>query len=432
MTTAQGIGRRGFVAGLLGTGLAGIGARRTGAQERRLDVLAHRVMQGVLTGGPAGDQTAAWRARAGATLGWTTLDIDPLGDRLLREASLPETGFGVGFLLNGRASRQVAALMEPLGPWQAREPIEAWDDLAPGLVQAVSLDGQPFAVPFRHATNGLFYNEALLEARGITAPPRTLEELVEQARRVSSARGGDGPPVSGMVMTLQLAAYPIMVARAYGGDFIAADGTLLPNPAAMARALTTIRAMFEGGALPRSLPVVTNDDQATWMQQGRAAFAILPFARYGQLNNPEQSKHPGRIKAMEIPLSAEAPTGTRMATVVEFWSMAIPKGARDKALAWSFVQAMSAPSITLGAARNGNGPVRLSTYADPQFAANQPMAAVEARALASARIPYPAFPEASRAAGVLVEEAQAAVLGRKTAEQAVADIGTRVRPLLPS
>lgn len=76
--------------------------------------------------------------------------------------------------------------------------------------------------------------------------------------------------------------------------------------------------------------------------------------------------------------------------------------------------------------------MRVSTYADPVFAAAQPVAAIEARALATARIPYPAFAEGNRAAGIMVEEAQAAVLGRKPVDQAVADIASRVRPLLPA
>ncbi len=421
---AFGIGRRGFVAGsVLASGTAW-------AQGRKLEVLGHRVMQSVLTSGAAGDQTAGWRAQAGAELGWTTLDIDPLGDRLLRELSLPSTDFGVGFVLNGRASAEVAGLFEPLGAWQAREPIAAWGDMAPGLVAAMTFGGEVRAVPFRHATNGLFYNEALLEAKGITAPPRTLEEFADQARRVAG-RGAEGAPVAGLVMTASLAAFPIMFARAYGGDFIGADGALLPFPSGMERGLALLRSFFEGGVLPRNYTVISNDDQVSWMQQGRAAFAILPFARYAQLNREDQSRFPGRIKAVEFPVSIDAPAGTRMASAVEFWSMAIPRNARDKALAWSFVRAMSDPSVTLGAARNGNGPVRVSTYGEAAFAAAQPVAAVEARALASARIPYPAWPESSRAAGIMVEEAQAAVLGRKTPGQAVADIGARVRPLMP-
>jgi multiple sugar transport system substrate-binding protein len=121
-----------------------------------------------------------------------------------------------------------------------------------------------------------------------------------------------------------------------------------------------------------------------------------------------------------------------MAAAVEFWSMSIPRNARDKALAWSFIRAMSSPAITMGAARNGNGPVRISTYTDAAFAEANPVAKVEAAALAGARVPFPAFSEASRAEAIFVEEVQSAVLGRSTPEQAVERTMTRVRPLLPS
>lgn len=412
------------------SGLTILAAPPVRAQARRLDILSHRVHQAVLTTGAAGDLTEGWRRANGAELAWTTADIAPLQDRLLREASLPSTEFGVGYLLNSRASRTVAALLEPLDPLLAAEPIANYEDIAPGLRGAMRVGGAIVAVPIRHATNGLFYNAAMLAERGV-APPRTFEEFIEACKRMSS-RGAGGPPVSGLVMTASLASYPVMFARAFGGDFIDAEMRVIPDPVAMTRAIGAIRDLFESGGLPRTYAATTNEDQVTWMQQGRAALAILPFARHAQLNRPDASRFPGRIEAMEFPVSATAPAGTRMAAAVEFWSVAIPRNARDKRLAWSFIRAMSSPEVTLGAARNGNGPVRVSTYADPAFVAENPVAAVEAAALSRARIPLPAFPESSRAEAIFVEEVQSAVLGRKTPEAAVADTISRVRPLLPA
>jgi multiple sugar transport system substrate-binding protein len=400
------------------------------AQARRLDILSHRVHQAVLTTGAAGDLTAEWRRASGAELAWTTADIAPLQDRLLREASLNSTEFGVGYLLNSRATQATANLLEPLDPLLAAEPIARYDDIAPGLREAMRIGGATVAIPVRHATNGLFYNAAMLAERGV-APPRTLEEFVEACKRLTYRPQG-AAPVVGLVMTASLAAYPVMFARAFGGDFISPDLRVIPDAAAMTRAIATIRELFEAGALPRSYAATTNEEQVTWLQQGRAAFAILPFARHAQLNRAEQSRYPGRIEAMEFPVSAGAPAGSRMAAVVEFWSMAIPRNARDKRLGWSFIRAMSSPEVTLGSARNGNGPVRVSTYADPGFVADNPVAAVEAAALSRARVPVPAFPEASRAEAIFVEEVQSAVLGRKPVEAAVADTVARVRPLLPA
>ena len=166
------------------------------------------------------------------------------------------------------------------------------------------------------------------------------------------------------------------------------------------------------------------------MQQGRAAFTMITFARYNQFNDPEQSRFPGRIKAVQFPKS-ETFDG-EMAAVTESWGMVIPANHPDKDLAWSYIREVSSPRVTLGMAKNGNGPVRVSTYADPEFAAASPVAAEEAKALATARGAFPPFPEAARAQQFFLEEVQLAVLGRKEPAAAVDAMVQRITPLLPS
>lgn len=421
--------RRTFIAGSAGVAAAlavgpGLAAGKT------LNVLSHKVHQTVLGSGD-GDLMAGWRKANDTEIAFTTFDSNPLQDRLFREASLKETEYGVGYLIDNRPTSQIAALFEPLGPYQDKQAIEDFADIAPGLVQGMTVDGKLIGIPVRHATQGLFYNEALLEEAGIAAPPTTLEELIEQAKKTSFTSKA-GTPVTGMVLASDLAVFPVMFARAYGGDFISPDLKLVPNREALEQGLAALRAMFEAGSLPRSYATTKNDDQVTWLQQGRAAFTVLPFARGAQLNNPEQSKFPGRIKAVEFPGSAAIKGKMPMASVVEAWAMAIPKNARDKALAWSFIREVSSKRVTLGMAINGNGPVRVSTYADAGLKAKNPLAAVEAKVLATARGAFPPFPEAARAQATFLEEVQLAVLGRKPVKDAVSAIIERVKPMMPA
>ena len=290
---------------LLGTALGGaavLAAGRSFAAGKTLNVLSHKVHQTVLGTGD-GDLLKDWRKANDADIAWSTFDSNPLQDRLFREASLNSTEFSVGYMVDNRPTSQIAAMFEPLDGYQKKEPIEAFDDIAPGLVQGMTVDGKLIGIPVRHATQGLFYNEALLEEQGISAPPTTLEELVEQAKKLTFT-SKSGARVSGMVLASDLAVFPVMFARAFGGDFLTKTFELVPDPAAMEQGLTVLRNMFEAGSLPRSYATTKNDDQVTWMQQGRAAFTVLPFARHAQLNNPEQSKFPGKIKAVEFPVSA--------------------------------------------------------------------------------------------------------------------------------
>ncbi|MER9215498.1 extracellular solute-binding protein [Mesorhizobium sp. M0663] len=326
---------------------------------------------------------------------------------------------------------QIASLFEPLDDLRKAEPIEDFDDIVEGLRQSMTVGGKLVGIPVRHATQGLFYNEELLQEAGISAPPDTLEELVEQAKKLTFT-SKSSTPVVGMILASDLAVFPVMFARAFGGDFIDKQFRVVPDPEAMEKGLSVLADLFKAGALPRSYATTRNDDMVTWMQQGRAAFAVLPFARYAQLNNKEQSTAPGKIKAIEFPGSKTLGSGQEMHPVVESWAMAIPANSADKKLSWSYLRFVASKAATLDMARNGNGPVRSSTYAEPSFAGSQPQAKVEAAALAKARPAFPAFPEAARAQSTFLEEVQLAVLGRKNPKEAVAAIVDRVKPLMPA
>jgi len=418
---------------LLGTALGGaaiLAAGRSLAAGKTLNVLSHKVHQTVLGTGD-GDLLKDWRSANDTDIAWSTFDSNPLQDRLFREASLNSTEFNLGYMVDNRPTSQIAAMFEPLDGYLKKEPIEAFDDIAPGLVQGMTVDGKLIGIPVRHATQGLFYNEALLEEQGISAPPTTLEELVEQAQKLTFT-SKSGARVSGMVLASDLAVFPVMFARAFGGDFLTKTFELVPDQAAMEQGLTVLRNMFDAGSLPRSYATTKNDDQVTWIQQGRAAFTVLPFARHAQLNNPEQSKFPGKIRAVEFPVSAALKGKTPMATVVESWGIVIPANSRDKDLSWKFIREVSSKRVTLGMAINGNGPVRVSTYKDGSFAGKNPVAAVEAAALANARGAFPPFPEAARAQSIFLEEVQLAVLGRKPVNEAITSILSRIKPLLPT
>src|SRR5690606_31806516 len=105
---------------------------------------------------------------------------------------------------------------------------------------------------------------------------------------------------------------------------------------------------------------------------------------------------------------------------------------RSKDLAWQFIKSMSSKEATVAAALNGNGPIRNSTYDDPRIVEKLPYAAAERQVLAVSRVPLPAFDEAARAADYFKEEAESALLGMKTPQQAMDDLAARVEPLLPT
>lgn len=423
--TAFRLNRRTFLGGAV-SGLALMAAGPAFAQGKTLQVLSHRVHQTSLGEGDA-DLLAAWKAENDAEVVFTTLDSNPLMDRLFREASLAQTDFSVGYMVDNRPTSENATLFEELQAYQDADPIEDFGDIAQGLVQGMTIDGRLIGIPVRTATQGLFYNEELLADAGFDGPATTLEELVEQCVAISAAG-----KATGMILASDLAVFPVMFARAFGGDYISQDFTLLPDPAAMEKALTVLADMFSRGALPRSYATNKGEELLTWMQQGRAAYSVLPFARMGQLADPALTEYAGKIKVTAFPGSETLSADIPMASVVEAWAMTIPANAVDKELAWKYIKEVSSKKNTLGMALNGNGPARVSTFLDPELTSKNAFASIESEVLANARGAFPPFGEAARAQQLFLEEVQLTVLGRKSPADAVAAIQSRIQPLLPA
>ena len=428
--TMPNISRR-LLLGAAATMPAVIGSAARAQSNAPLSVLAHRVHQTVATGTQGGDATAPWTRARGTSVQWTTFDTGPLWERLQRETTLQQTSVDIGFVLNAQVAPRSAQLFEPLDEWLRRDPIEDLPDMFPGLIDGYRVGGALVAIPFRHASSGLHYNEELFAERGISTPPTTIEEMADFARRATYRRP-DGTPVTGLVMPG--VSYPnvIDIARAWDGDFVTADFRCVADQPPMLNAIRLLRELFQAGAFPRNFAAISTEDVNTWMQQGRGAIALQSMGRNRIYNDPQRSRFPGKIRTMAVPISATLRGRYEVAPAkVEFWGMAIPRNSRRKDLAWSFIKAMATKEATLAAALNGNGPVRNSTYEDPRLRNLIPYAEEERRVLRVARVPLPAFDEASRAGDIFKEEAEAAVLGMKTPEAAMAAVVARVTPLLP-
>jgi multiple sugar transport system substrate-binding protein len=402
------------------------------AQGAPLQVFAHRVHKTVAAGQQGGDATAGWTRQGGTAVEWTTFDTGPLQERLFREAALGETAVDVGFILNTQAVPRTAELFEPLDGYLARDPIEDMADIFPGLLNGMKVNGKTLALPYRHASSGLHWNEAILAERGFNTPPATMEEVVAVAKACTWRRA-DGTPCVGLCMPGVTYPNVIDIARAWDGDFITADYKVVADQPGMLNAIKLLRELFQAGAFPRNFTALTTEEVATWMQQGRAAMALQSMGRNRLFNDPQKSKFAGKIQTGAVPISATLKDRYAVAPAkVEYWGMAIPKNARRKDLSWSFIKAMMTKDATLKMALNGNGPVRASTYDNADFRAIVPYADAERAVLKVARVPLPAFDEAARAGDIFKEETEAAVLGMKTPEAAMASVVARVKPLLPN
>src|SRR5262245_60361925 len=118
---------------LLGTVFAGATAALAQTKPSTLTILGTSTHKRVMTEGKGGDATKGLVDREGVSLTWVVLENGPIQERLGRELSLPETSLDMAFMLNTQASPNIAPLLEPLDAYQAKDPIENWDDVFPAL-----------------------------------------------------------------------------------------------------------------------------------------------------------------------------------------------------------------------------------------------------------------------------------------------------------
>ena len=426
-TEARGIRRR---AALLAGASALAAPAIARAQAPKFVVVSHVVHRNVATGEKGGDSTSPFRAAAGRDVEWLTFGVEAVNERAFREASLAQGSVDVAFILDRFGGPQIANLFEDLGEWQKRDPIEGFDEISAGMRLAHTHRGKLIGIPYRHATHGLFVNDAFAQERGLAGHPKSFEEIVAWTEKLTWTRG-DGGQVAGFVTSMDDPSGMIDVVRAYGGEFVTPEYKVVCDEPGAVAAVTLMREMFRKRQVPRNLATIKTEDIITLMQQGRVAMTNQPYGRFVNYNDPKQSNFAGRISVAPVPMAASAGGGPAPAKT-SVWAMAIPSNARDKAMSWNFIKALSGREATIAAAVNGNGPVRTSAYADPRVRELVPYWQAEAATLPNARLVVPGFANSAKAMDVFMEEVQAAFLGAKEPLVAMREAKRRCEPLMPT
>lgn len=411
-------------------GIAALGLSISQASAEPLTAVGHKVHQTTMTGDAGGNFAGEWAAEKDVEIEWLTFNTAAVHERLYREASLSSTSVDVGFAANRFFLPQFPEMFEPLDDHLASNPIEGFDELPKGMLDALTIDGKLYGIPYRHATAALHINTALLEEKGLEVPT-TFEEVLEVARALSFSRD-DGTKVYGLMLDDRTPTTITDIARAQSnGEFLTSDFQLSANSPEMITAVQTVEDLYNDGVLPETYLSFLTEDVITFMQQGRGAMAISPFGRNKNYNNPDESQYPGKIISIPLPAS-ENLSDFKVAPVrTEFWAMFIPKNSDDKDLAWDFIRNASSPENTIKAALNGNGPVRPSAYDDPRMGERLSYAEAEQTVLAVARPPLPGWDNSARVQDIFVEELDLVLLGMKTPQEAMDSVQERVTPLLP-
>lgn len=220
---------------------------------------------------------------------------------------------------------------------------EEWfdvDDLFVGSLEAMTVDGQLYAIPHTAIGGMFFYRESIFEEHGLE-PPATTEDVLALAAELDelepdmSAFVGRGAPT--------FASLGSILGWAYGYDAILFDDDDQPqatDPVFVEAMEDWVTLMCEYG--PADAAGLTFTEAGETFQSGQAAM-MFDTSGFGTIfDNPELSQVAGDVAFTQV----VGPAGQPLQWLYNE-GLAIPEGSENKEAAWLFLQWRMSAETTL-------------------------------------------------------------------------------------
>ncbi len=275
-----------------------------------------------------------------------------------------------------------------------------WDfaDFFPTIVKICAVGGEQIGVPITTELQTLFYNKAMLQAKGVQVP-RTLDDMMAAAKalddRKSNVAGyvtrGDGVQA---VYTIA----PFLFA--FGGRWLDDKGNPELGGAAFVKALKFYGEILRAAGPPNIVGMQWKSSYPLFEQERAAMFTdAVNFLAY--FKDPSQSKIVDRVGVAALPAG---PAGSR-STVIS-WGPAIAASSKHKEATWYTIQYLTSKAMCAAAtAATHMPPSRRSVYDSDVYTKSVPADMIAA---AKAEIPN-AVPNGANPLVVQVPEVRAAI-----------------------
>lgn len=247
--------------------------------------------------------------------------------------------------------------LEPLNDYYADDAEFDIDDFMKGGIEASSVDGKLYGIPHGSEYSILFYNKTMIDEAGIdVASIKTYDDLIDACKTVEEKLDG----VHGIALRGQgngAATMVINCARAYGGDYMDADGKAAINSDAYCKGVEVYRELLQYAQEGAS--TMSWSETCNVFAQKQTAFRMDSDAQYGYLIDPASSL----VKEEELGF-LPLPSGDVCAsTTLGNWSVGMSYGSEHKGAAWEFIRFMNTKEASLQAAvEQAAQPARTSAW----------------------------------------------------------------------
>ena len=231
------------------------------------------------------------------------------------------------------------------------------DFSAATIKAATGADGKINVLPMNQDLFILYYNKELFQQAGLEGPPKTYDEMLASARKLTDkSKGIYGFTGRGVKNANVVLFDNIMLG--WDQETITADGQkLLTDTPTAIEAAQWYQTIMRECAPPGSVGFNWNECQTTF-SQGRAAMWWDGIGFSAPLIDPAKSKVVGKVGFAPVPAG---PKSRNSATFID--GMGIPVGAKNRNGAWLYLQWANSKLMFLNWLREGAGtPPRSSAY----------------------------------------------------------------------
>ncbi|MGP3965273.1 ABC transporter substrate-binding protein [Nonomuraea sp. 3N208] len=250
-----------------------------------------------------------------------------------------------------------------------------WDfsDFQAGPVEATTHEGKPVGVPIITEQEVLYYRKDLLAKAGLSAPPKTLDELKAAAAKIKAAE----PDIAGFVARTGKSPAVTQFSSflySFGGDFVDGGGKAAVNSDAAKQAYA-----YYGALIKDSGPANVSTDMG-WPEamaiftQGKAAFYTEANSLYKNATDPAKSKISDQVGFAPFPAG---PSGSKPYNIPS-WALGINSSSENQGNAWKFIEWATSKAQTLTQQKSGVPGARSSVWANPEGTSTFPKDLVEA------------------------------------------------------
>ncbi|HEY6982618.1 sugar ABC transporter substrate-binding protein [Reyranella sp.] len=290
------------------------------------------------------------------------------------------------------------APLEPLISSDLTAPDWDFADFFPNILNIHRLNGQLLGIPISTEVQALFYNKAMLSAKGI-APPTTLDTLMVAAKALNDPGGnvagfvtrGDG------VQALYTFA-PFLFA--YGGRWLDDQGKPELAGAPFINALKYYSDILRSAGPPNILGMQWKTSYPLFQQERAAMFAdAVNFLAY--FRDPSQSKIVDKVAMVPVPAG---PAGSHSTVIA--WGPAIAASSKKQQATWYAIQWLTSKRNMLAASLATTLPSsRKSVYTADDYVKAAPAGVID---IVQSQVPN-AVPNGANPLVVQVPETRAAI-----------------------